>query len=260
MNISTVKLIDSFNLGTRLVETPQKKKFLFILCPPFNGSTVLYKIINSSTNVSTFLGKTFNNNGINLIPKGEGHTLLIKKHPEYEINRHNPKYKLPMEYLKQRFDEHWDLTKPILCDKSPAFIHHAHELEQYFSKFGDVYFITMIRSPYSCRWLKGTPWNIFAEKQLENIKTLKNVLYFRYEDLVSSPEYIKKEIINFLPELVEINMKVSKIHGLHVLEKRNQELSTEYRDRITNQKEKNQYLKNIPEQLDFFGYPLVHME
>ena len=241
------------------METLERKKYLFILCPPFNGSTVLYKIINSSKATSTFLGRTYNNKGKNVIPKGEGHALLLKSLPIYSHYRHDSKFKLPMKLLKERYDEHWNLNKPILCDKSPPFVHFANQIESYFEQFGDVYFICMIRSPYSSRWIKTAPWTTFAKEQKHNIETLKNVLYFRYEDLVSGPERVKERIVKFLPELHDIDMKVHEVPGLKRDEERNKELKTEFRDRIEFQSEKNELLKEIPEELDFFGYPFVHI-
>jgi len=240
-------------------ETSQRKKYLFVLCPPFNGSTVLYKIINSSRATSTFLGRTFNNKGNYVIPKGEGHTLLLKNIPIYSQHRHDPNFKLPMKLLKERYDEHWNLDKPILCDKSPPFVHFAHQIESYFEQFGDVYFICMIRSPYSSRWIKSAPWTLFAKEQRHNIETLKRVIYFRYEDLVSKPHKVKQQIVSFLPELHDIDMKAHEVPGLKPNEERNRELNTETRDRIEHQEEKNRYLKDIPEELDFFGYPFVHI-
>lgn len=236
-----------------------RKKYLFILCPPFNGSTVLYKIINSSKATSTFLGRTYNNKGKHVIPKGEGHALLLKKMPTYSKYRHDSDFILPMKLLKDRYDEHWNLNKPILCDKSPPYVHFANQIENYFEQFGDVYFICMIRSPYSSRWIKTAPWTIFAKEQKRNIETLKRVLYFRYEDLVSGPEKVKKQIIEFLPELHDIDMKAHEVVGLRKDEKRNQELCSDYRDRIEHQAEKNEFLKQIPDELDFFGYPYVHI-
>ena len=32
-----------------------KRKFIFVMCPPFQGSTVIVNLLNSSPNVSTFL-------------------------------------------------------------------------------------------------------------------------------------------------------------------------------------------------------------
>lgn len=249
------------------------KKYLFILCPPFNGSTVLYKIIDSSKSVKTFLGKTYNNNGKYVIPKGEGHHLLIRDCPEYWENRHDSKFKLPMKLLKERYDEHWNSendnltnnsssnsdSNPILCDKSPPYVHFAKQIETYFEQFGEVYFICMIRSPYSCKWIRDAPWNVFAKEQKRNIETLKNVLYFRYEDLVSKPKKIKQRLVKFLPELHDIDMNVHNVSGLRTDEERNQELTTEFRDRVEFQAEKNEFLKTIPDELDFFGYPFVHI-
>jgi len=257
------------NTDIKIIKKSLRKKYLFVLCPPYNGSTVLYKILDSSPNVSTFLGTIYKvvekNNGINkeyyeyLIPRGEGHCLLIdNKINDYEKKRHKFGYKIPLKEMKELYDRYWDLNKKILCDKSPPYVHYAKEIEEYFSQFGDVYFICMIRNPYSCKWIRESPWPRFAKLQQYNITHLKNVCYFRYEDLVTHPEKVKKQLLDFLPELQDIDMNTSSHKGLNKEAKRNKELTTDYRDRITHQEEKNVFLEQCPNELDFFGYPFMH--
>lgn len=237
--------------------------YLFILCPPFSGSTILYKILNTSPNISTFLQKivkvTLNDTLMDIyIHKGEGQFLYeLYGDPEkkelYSLNRHKPGYSLPIDDMDSVWKQHWDHSKPILCEKSPPFVHFAEQIENYYGK-DNVKFIIMIRNPYACRWNKNVPnWNVFAKKQKENLNNLNNTLLIRYEDLVSDPNVVKKRILNFVPELENINMYIGEIDGLSTVRgARNKEITTEFRDRVLDKELKNEYLnKNL---LDFFGY------
>ena len=67
------------------------KKYLFILCPPFCGSTLLYKILHTSPNISTLAG---NGNWA-----GEGTWLYSKENNKYINNRWNPNYNIPIKDL-----------------------------------------------------------------------------------------------------------------------------------------------------------------
>ena len=64
------------------------KKYVFILSPPYQGSTVLLNLISSSNNVSSFLKspKIKNKNG-------EGQMLMDD---EFIENRWDPNYKISM--------------------------------------------------------------------------------------------------------------------------------------------------------------------
>lgn len=240
--------------------------YLFILCPPFSGSTILYKILNTSPNISTFLQKivkVFLNEKLMdiYIHKGEGQFLYeLYGDPEkkelYSLNRHKPDYTIPIEDMDKVWKQHWDSTKPVLCDKSPPFVHFAEQIESYYGK-DNVKFIVMVRNPYACRWNKNVPnWNVFAERQRENLKILKNTLLVRYEDLVTEPNIVKTKLLNFVPELKDINMNIGQIDGLSAVNgARNKEITTEFRDRVLDKELKNEYLdKNL---LEFFGYKFI---
>lgn len=237
--------------------------YLFILCPPFSGSTVLYKILNTSPNISTFLEKivTVKLNGevsSIYVHKGEGQFLYElygnpTKSKEYSINRHNSNYTIPIEDMDNVWKQHWNMTKSVKCEKSPPFVHFANQIENYYGK-DNVKFIVMIRNPYACRWNKNVPnWNVFAKKQKENLKNLNNTLLIRYEDLVTEPETVKTKLLDFIPELKNIDTSVGSIRGLSVNSgSRNKKITTAFRDRILDKEIKNRYLDK--ELLEFFGY------
>jgi len=78
-------------------------KHLFILSPPASGSTLLWRIIQTSPKVSAF-------------PR-EGKGLV--KHILAGKDRWDPLKQIPWERVKRVWYEEWDLKKPILLEKSP---------------------------------------------------------------------------------------------------------------------------------------------
>lgn len=238
--------------------------YLFILCPPFSGSTILYKILNTSSNISTFLDKKieidFKGEPMTVyIHKGEGQFLyeMLGNHKLSQIysdNRHNPDFQLPLDSMNSIWKEHWNFEKPIQCEKSPPFVHFANQIESFYGK-ENTKFIVMIRNPYACRWNEKIPnWNVFASKQKQNLETLKHTLLIRYEDLVTEPELTKQRLIDFIPELHDINIYVEKIQGLSK-GARNQRITTEFRDRILDKEIKNTFLDK--DLLIYFGYEFL---
>ena len=223
----------------------KNKIYIFILCPPFCGSTILLKILNSSPEISTFLGKEMQlemdgKQQTVFVHKGEGQFLYEiyaknGKGLEYSSNRHNSEYKLPLKEMETIWKQHWDLDKPILCDKSPPFVHFAKQIETFYGA-ENTRFIIMNRSPYSCRWSHYEElepnWTKFAYEQKSNLTELTNTLYLSYESLVIEPELTKCRILDFIPELKEINMDIEKVNGIAMNGNRNKRLSTDFNSRI----------------------------
>ena len=234
----------------------EKKNYLFILSPPFSGSTLLYKIISTSPNVTTLIG---NNNWV-----GEGQWLLFNNIESFnENNRWDPNLKLPFDQIKKCYEKYWDLNKKILCEKSPSNICRAMDFEKYFSNFGNVYFIIMIRNPYSCKSLQPYQWIEFAKYQKFNIENLSNKIIIKYEDLILQKNETKQKILNFLPLLKSINMNIGYIDGLAQnlpldqkyfgLKNRDKPLLKKYL-RIIGKNRKNKILVNYIDLLNYFGY------
>ena len=231
------------------------KKYLFILCPPFQGSTIIYRILSSSENISTLIN---NNNWA-----GEGQWLLKKNgYNEYLINRWNEKFSANIKKIKNCFDKYWNYNKLVLCDKSPSFIIRANEIEKYFSKFGKVYFIISIRNPYSCDFEKHSisikNWIKYAEYQKKNLETLKNKLFISYEDFILKKDKTKNRILKFIPELKNINMNVFNINGLQNTLQSNKKINVRYATRILNKEKKNKELYSNEDLMNFFGYNFIN--
>ena len=81
------------------------KKFIFVLCPPYQGSTIIVNLLDSSKEVSSLLCKN---------KLGEAQW-LIKKHGDmtYESNRWDPNYNINMDIIKNILDTYLYKNKQI---------------------------------------------------------------------------------------------------------------------------------------------------
>jgi len=227
------------------------KIYLFVLSPPFQGSTILLKLLNTSPNISTLLG---NHNWV-----GEGQQIFKKKIPSYWSNRWNPDYKLNMSKVSRIFHRHWDQTKLIMCDKSPPTIARARRFYNHFSKKGQVYFISLIRDPYCVRdsakrWLK------YARFQRENIRRYQmkmpdnpKLLSLTYEELCDDLEGTIQKIQKFLPALGTLDPNVSAVPGIQS-KKRSQKIQNMNRPRDV--KARRKILATRPRLVKFFKYQI----
>lgn len=229
------------------------KTYLFVLCPAYSGSTLLWEILKTSPSTSSH-------------PK-EGQLLggvkkIMRKEPW------NPDKHFPWVEIKKQWEKVWDTNMPILLEKSPPNILRAFEIEQIFSPS---YFIAMIRDPYAvCEGLRHRNgdeienaarfWVLCAEHQRKNIEGLKRIIHITYEDLTDRPLQVGNQIVHFLPELQDLDIaKCFKIHsiwrrrGIHNFNRQKiDRLSTKDIHRI------NAVLKDHDDLMHFYGYKFIY--
>jgi hypothetical protein len=220
------------------------KKYIFVLCPPYQGSTIILNLLSSSKNVSSFIGKSH--------WMGESHWLL-KKHGDknYESNRWDPNYNLDMNLVKKLFDIYLDDTKTIFIEKSPPTICRAKMFEEYFSGLGEVYFIISIRNPYSVRY-GAEEWIKYAKFQRDNINTLNNIIVTSYEECCLDLDNVIKKIKEKIPHLGDIesvdNMRINNERGRVIHDKKV--------NRVIDKEKRGEVLKGELELLTFFKYKI----
>lgn len=231
--------------------------YLFILSGEYQGSTVLYKLIDSSPNVSSLLSDA------NPSHVGEGCALfhMTEKFriPNYLAYRYDPSFQMPMDLVKSAYESVWDQDKLILCDKSIPTIFRAKVYEDYFSQFGRVYFICNIRNPFNCR-STFNEWLNFAEFQQYNLKNLVDVLLIKYENLITDQDEVVEKMLNFLPPLVKLDEPGATVPGLRD-KKRNEPISNKYLNVLHSPVEKQWCFgqdRKALELLHFFGYDMPH--
>jgi len=134
-NISYHKRIFK-NKIKRIIKQKVDNKFLFILSPPYCGSTLLHQIISTSPNVSIY----------SKYGTREGQQLPIVK----DIMVRETRWEIDVTYdwlaVKKEWMKYWDVTLPVLLEKSPPSIIRAKSLESFFSPS---YFIILYRNPYA---------------------------------------------------------------------------------------------------------------
>ena len=226
------------------------KCYLFILSPSYSGSTILYKLLHTSPNISTLISIK------NPSHVGEGCALFHKTN-NYKIEnyleiRNNVDIDLPMDVVKKAYESIWDLNKEILCDKSIPTLYRAKQYQEYFSKYGKVYFISLIRNPYYSRH-SIKEWYDDALYVKKNINTLQNILHISYEELTNNIDNTILKILNFLPNLERLNKNITSLDGIR--DKNRNQIIQNYNIISKNIIEKTKSINNnIIELMRYFNY------
>jgi len=249
----------SIILKNNFVIKKNNHKFLFILSPPYCGSTLLTELISSSGSVSV-------NN-----PFGtkEGQKLPTVRKTMFD---HNRRWDIKLDFdwvdIKKEWMKYWNLSYPILLDKSPPNIIRTKSI---IKTFHPSYFIIFHRNPYAmCESLirrhKIKPLFAaeFAIKSLEyqmiNISELKNAIHLSYELLTDQTKTAIKIMSYLLPELKDI--KYNQLFTAHNYFSKNMKiknLNTENIKRLTSEQllQINNIFNQKKEVLNFFNYKLI---
>lgn len=189
----------------RLINKKMDHKYLFILSPPYCGSTLLNEIISSSKSVSVN----------NPLGTREGQKLPSVRKLMFD---HKKRWDITLDFdwmfIKNEWMKYWDLTFPVLLEKSPPNIMRASAIKNVFTP---AYFVIFYRNPYAhCESLirrnGHTPDSAaqFAIRclkyQKQNIEQLSNTLVISYEELTTNPGHFAEKLSGFIPELEDINI------------------------------------------------------
>lgn len=168
--------------------------YIFVLCPPFAGSTILWKLVCTSPQVSAF--------------ETEGQFLPGVR----ELMRVTPwraRRLLPWEEIKAEWHRHWDENKPFLLEKSPPNLVRARQIAGHFDP---AYFLIMARDPYAhCESLMrrsgldardAATFSLrLLTAQADNAAHLPRSLTLTYEELIDHTAQACAKIQGFLPAL-----------------------------------------------------------
>lgn len=231
-------------------------QFLFVLCPPYSGSTALWQILCTSPAISA-------------LPK-EGQSLegvreVMRKDP------YNEAIEFPWTSIRQAWESVWDLDSPILLEKSPPNLVRALEIERVFEP---CHFIAMVRDPYAaCEGISRRDhmslensarfWIKCAEHQIRNIEGLKRILFFTYEDLCDNTQSVREQVLDFIPELQSIHTEFAvRVHSV-LGKKRPRKLQNLNSAKINNLNEEqigtiNTILENHRDVLEYFNYRTIN--
>jgi hypothetical protein len=182
--------------------------YLFVLCPPYSGSTLLWKLLSTSQNVSSLPDEG------QFLPELEG----IMRDKPWDGSR-----PLPWPEIKAVWESYWDMSKPVLLEKSPPNLIRTRDIE---ANFQPVKFVVMVRNPYaqSEGLMRRNNWNVnyaasFAmmclRTQLQNARNLDNALVLTYESFVQDPARACQQLVAFMPELGDMDHAASfEVHSV----------------------------------------------
>jgi hypothetical protein len=244
------------NYAKRLFHKPVPNLYLFVLSPPFSGSTLLNELLSTSAAVSSN----------NTLGTREGQQLpKVRKIMWEKEDHYDPEEKYDWNFIKAAWLKYWDRTKPILLEKSPPNLVRARQINDHFQP---AYFICMVRDPYALCESQITrnamvpsvaaglvvKW-FYAQRQ--NIETLNNLLFFTYEELTADAPAIRKKLSAFLPALSDIDTaRVFKAHNFKNTPMTMKNLNAEKIANLTKAQfqEINRVLDRHRELLDYFRY------
>jgi hypothetical protein len=236
-------------------------EYIFILSPPYCGSTLLNELISTSPLVSVN----------NIFESREGQQLPTTRKLMFDHERRwDATLTFDWEYIKREWSKYWDVTKPFLLEKSPPNVIRVEAINKAFS---NPYFIIFYRNPYAhCESLirrrkkNNTPKVVaeFAiqclEYQMKNKQLAIKSISTSYEDLTRAPEEFKKQLSEFIPGLTGLqhdiefnahNFKKAKMKITNLNTAKINKLSQSQLDEI------NEVFCEHLEVLDFFGYDLI---
>ncbi len=196
-------------------------KFVFVLAPPYSGSTVLFRLLDTSPHVSAL--------------PGEGQ-FIAEVTDEMRAAPWDKAEAFNWRRIRGIWETYWDSSKPLLLEKSPPNMIRAAAIEE---AFDPAWFIVMMREPYAHieglarrahvppmglsksasraeRIKRATElWLDFAATQRETIAARKHVTWFTYEALTQEPARIASQLQTFLPELG--NLDIEARFGVHAV-------------------------------------------
>jgi hypothetical protein len=198
---NSVLLKNSFR---RLFLKNAPNQYVFILSPPYTASTLLAEFLSSSPNVSI----------LNSRHTCEGQTLpevydeLFEKSIRWDTS-HRPNW----EYIYKIWHKYWDVTKPLLLEKSPPHIIRADQLQNHFQP---AFFIILVRNPLVLAAIFRNNMSIpleeaakrvvrYFEYQQKNLHTLENTLSISYQEFVEDLDHVEKKLLKWLPLFQHFN-------------------------------------------------------
>lgn len=181
--------------------------YLFILSPPFSGSTALWQFVSTSAAVSSLPGEG------QFLPEVKE---IMRKDPW------NPDLQLPWEAIKNVWRQYWDLDKPWLVEKSPPNLIRTKDIVRHFQP---VHFLVMVRDPYAhCASLtRRAGWDTtraaeFSLRclrwQADNAAVLNNVVRLTYEQFSGEPQSTAAKLQAALPRIGDLRCDaVLRVHS-----------------------------------------------
>ena len=258
-------------------------KYLFIICMNNSGSTLLERVMSECRNAVGFPAPAGPDQQVNgqgfvpdLMPIPGKMTPKCRRIWSEQAAILEDESRYQWRKIKRRWKEHWarnpkfETASPrVFLEKSPPNIFRAAMLQK---NFANSFFILMQRNPYAVaegiRRRANLPiercirhWIRCARQQMENEKILRRAIKLNYEDLSEHPNGSRQEVVRFIPELYDLDIR--KDVAVHSLDGHIRQPIVNY-----NQKqiallspedlaEINRHLDEVPEVMAHFGYQYI---
>lgn len=190
------------NQVRRLFHTIPEHVFVFVLCPPFCGSTLLMELLCTSPAVSA----------TNYFGTREGQTLPTVRRILFDHERKwDPALEIDWRTIRSEWMQYWDQTARVLLEKSPPHLVRARALQQHFMP---ARFLVSWRNPYAHSEgliARGVPASDAAARVVECLRfqrrnlDLEHTLAIPYETVVDRPRDCVALLLGFLPELESLD-------------------------------------------------------
>lgn len=190
------------NQVRRVFKTIPEHVFVFVLCPPFCGSTLLMELLCTSPAVSA----------TNYFGTREGQTLPTVRRILFDHERRwDPALEIDWRTIRSEWMQYWDQTARVLIEKSPPHLVRARAIQQHFMP---ARFLVSWRNPYahSEGWIaRGVSASEAAARAVECLRfqrrnlDLEHALAIPYETVVDRPRDCVAGLLEFLPELESLD-------------------------------------------------------
>ncbi len=188
-------------------------RFVFVIGMPRSGTTALARLVASHPKISglTNTGAAYDEGDYlqSVYPKEAdlGGPTRFGLHRNAHMTENSPLVKRAGEQLFAAWSPYWDLSKPILCEKTPANIVRTRFLQ---AAMPNSSFIFITRHPMAqalavLRWnyrvLLSTlvrNWLVCHRYLAEDLPHLRHSLMLRYDELARDPQTCSKAIEAFL--------------------------------------------------------------
>ena len=164
-------------------------KFLFILSPPYCGSSLFTQIKTTSKKISCN----------NYIATMEGQLLPELRNHMFNKNRWDESNVYDWSKIKSVWMKYWDQSKPVLMDKTTTNIMRFDEIKK---QFDNTYAICLVRNPYAV--IEGIMRRNSKSIEFAVEFCIKTLQYQKYNIENISIEYLhlkklqKKDLIKYL--------------------------------------------------------------
>ena len=205
--------LESPPVGSPAVESPNKR-LVFIAGLHRSGTSLLHRCLSEHPSISGFAGTG--------VPEDEGQHLqtvfpaareyggagLFGYSPQAHMTEASPQLTdESRRRLWREWSAHWDMTRPVLLEKSPPNLLKSRFLQ---ALFPDSRFIVVTRHPIAValatsKWRRRSSlqtliehWLLCHETFAKDAPHLRSQTSLRYEDFVASPQSMLDRLFGFL--------------------------------------------------------------